>query len=240
MVEKKEAEVEVLEEQQDEEIVDELELPETSQHEMELVLGYREFEIPGKELTVRVYKPSVGIDSKADAAYAREFSRLLQEENPPMTRRQMERELLAKEVWTETDEEELLEKQQAVSATRLKLETEKSKERVSKKKLETLTLDFAKAQEEFLILNGTKQSYFANTIEGLAEECRWMAKIVLCTTKVKSKKEIPLWENVNVLLDEKDAIIMRRVMLEATLYWQGVDANVFDGLPGWDDALYVF
>ena len=185
-----------------------------------------------------MYKPSVGIDSQADSAYVIEFNRLMRSENPPMTRRQMERKLASQEMWTEEDERELLEKQQAVAALRLKLEEERAKARTSKKKLEGMVIDVAQAQQAYLELHGTKQSYFANTLEGLADERRWLMKLVLCTTKmVKETVEEPLWNTIDELLNEKDPLVVRRVMLESTLFWQNVDTSIFDDLPGWDNLV---
>lgn len=222
-------EEEVLEEEVYE---DDIELPETPEAEVELLLGYREFESPDGSFNLRVYKPTIGIEAKADAAYSRDFNTLLRSDDPPLTKRKMEKRLAEIGDWTEEDEEELIGIRNKAIELRRKVDDEKSKKKTSKKKLTELSSEFMDAQLAFYELNTVKNSYFNQTLEGMADEKRWMTKLVLCTKKVDDGQELPLWDSVEDLLNEEDITLARKVLYEATLFWQGVDTSLFDGLPG--------
>jgi len=192
----------------------------------EIVLGYREFEY-NQVGTLRVHALTPKVESEADMAFAKEFNRLLLEDNNLPTISKMEEILREKGFWSDRHDQAYNEATENYRMTLLEFIGEKESENPDPEKVLKLNAKVLEAR----ILLGQKiverDSLFTPTLERQSEGARTKHKLLVCVTHPDGT---PFWKNEEELNNDVRTDLVHQIIKDAFSFWQGYAPDFFGDL----------
>lgn len=190
----------------------------------------REYSGIGK---VRIYHPTLDIDSEVENLYIKEFNKLLMNEDFP-TQNKMERVLKEKGIWTQEDEnqiEKVMERitDLQVEYAQLRRKIQENSGKVTKtviNKMKKLSEQISEKNIELATLSLKKSSLFEGTVENRAQRKALLYKFVKC---VKRENGEQVWENLEEL-GKANGNLVKPMVTDAMKFWRGVDSPLLEGL----------
>lgn len=208
------------------------ELTDVKRAEMELIKDYREIEIDpyGK---IRIYRPTIEDDYQADLVFTDEMNRLLRSNPNIPTQEEQEQMLESRGIWTKAhkDEVERIKEELSELSTELflaKEEYKKNKTSKNKKKITDLNNEYDSLRKQFMKMQSVSSKYFGATVEGRAEEKRFLVRMSSAVKNVDGER---IWSSTEDLAKERDSEPVRRIVYEFIAFLQGVDTQVLAELP---------
>jgi len=200
--------------------------------EIELTKGYRVVDVPPYG-ELHIHKPTIDDDYAADLAYAKEVSRLMDNDPDIPTTEEMELKLEKRGAWTKVDEETLSDLRGEVVEIQTKIVLAKMEYKSSSKldvktKISELTKEYEKIRLVFLKKQATRSRFMSLTLEGRADEKRLIVKMSHCVKYPNGKR---VWKTPEDLKKEKDSEPVGRLVFEFITFTQGVDPRVLEQIP---------
>jgi hypothetical protein len=211
---------ESLETAQEGDVPAEIVMDKSSEIEIELKRGYREFNINGRK--GKIYFPSIGDDLEINHTYSRSYTIYLQIEGL-MLEYELKDIYSKRGVWTEADEEKVTELQNEIDSKKEDIiEANKDEELNELEKMQKV-IELRKEHNalirEINILQSRKQELFSCSIESRAREMAARQRMVCC---VKDNDDKRIWDSILELEEEKDVEFYSKVFRKAILFWSGI------------------
>lgn len=208
------------------------ELTDVKKAEVEIVREYREVEVKpyGK---LHIHRPSIEDDYNADLVYTDEMNRLLMSNPNIPTYEEQEQRLEKRGIWTTFHKEQMndLREELAEISSEIFLVKEEYKSKKTSKlksKIKDLQDKYEALKKEFLKMEGIRSKYFSATVEGRAEEKRFLVRM---SHGVRYPSGDKVWKSPEELAKERDSEPVRRIVYEFIAFLQGVDSQVLAELP---------
>lgn len=191
----------------------------------------KKYPIIGK---VRIYHPTLDVDSEVELCYVSEFNRLMLESSFP-TIRKMEKILEDKGEWTQEDEDKIENITNSITNNRLTIAQirEEFKGTTNKKtsksllnKFKNLSSKINDSYVELASLSLKKSSLFEGTIERRAERKALILKLVRCVKRENGKM---VWNSVEEL-GSFNGEIAKSLITDAIRFWKGVNSPLSESL----------
>lgn len=218
--EEKEEEVELVEEPSEEAALKEA--------EAQLLREYIEKEYPqyGK---VKIYHPTIAVESELDLAFTNEFNKALKENKEMPTYIQLEELLDERGSWTSEHEDKLesfrnIIQDDYVGIAKLRTDKTKHTKKLSNLNIKKFQDHLLKVSKDMSKLIACKSRLFDGTIESMVEKNILKLKMVRCVLDMDDK---PKWSSVEELDKEYGAQLLPLIR-DCSKFWAGMSDPLFD------------
>lgn len=196
--------------------------------EAQILKEYIEKEYPGFG-TVKIYHPTIAIESELDAAFTNEFNKALKEKKDMPTSTQLEEILDERGSWTSEHEDKLDTFRDAIQADYTEIAKLRSKRGKHNKKVTDLNVkkyqdNLLKTSRELSKLIANKSRLFDGTIESMVEKSILKLKLIKCVMNGEGK---PKWKDLNALDGEYGTHLLPLIR-DCSKFWAGMSDPLFD------------
>jgi len=196
--------------------------------EAQILKEYVEKEYPGFG-TVKIYHPTIAIESELDAAFTNEFNKALKENKDMPTVTQLEDLLDERGSWTSEHEDKLDIFRDAIQADYTEIAKLRSKRGKHNKKVTDLNVkkyqdNLLKTSRELSKLIANKSRLFDGTIESMVEKSVLKLKLIKCVMNGEGK---PKWKDLNALDSEYGSFLLPLIR-DCSKFWAGMSDPLFD------------
>ena len=224
-------EVKEKEEVKEEEVVLEEEPSEEAtlkEAEAQILKEYVEKEYPGFG-SVKIYHPTIAIETELDEAFTKEFNTALKENKEMPTTTQLEDLLDERGSWTSEHEDKLDHFRDAIQADYTEIAKLRSKRNKHTKKVTDLNIkkyqdNLLKTSRELSKLIANKSRLFDGTIESMVEKNILKLKLIKCVMNGKDK---PKWKDLSAL-DKEYGTHLLPLIRDCSKFWAGMSDPLFD------------
>lgn len=216
----------------DEEVItEEIEDLEEAKAQTGIILDYIDKEYPtiGE---VRIYHPTLNVESEVEMVYIEEFNKLLMDSDLP-TIRKLEKILQEKGYWTEEDDKEIediitLMTNRQIDVAQIRRQLKKTKTNQTKliNKFKKLTQEIYIIQTDLALATARKSSLFESTIEKRAERMGLLFKITRCVKRLDGSY---VWNTIDELGNDNSQTV-KPLIFDAIKFWRGVSSPLSDDL----------
>ena len=112
------------------------------------------------------------------------------------------------------------------------LESKTDKLRSFGKILLDVSYDFTAKYTELAELLAEKYSYEVNSLENQLNNMTLYYKLTKCALEIKDDAETPLWDSVEILMNDKNISLVQKLLVQAQDFWRAGDVSFFGDLPG--------
>lgn len=222
----------IVQEETVEETVEELDIHEESEDLKNAKAGSgimvqfldREYPVIG---SVRIYHPTLDVDSEVELCYVEQFNLLMEEGKLP-TFNKMEKILKDRGEWTDKDNDEIESiinkignKQIDIAHLRREMKVKKKTSKATTNKFHKLNTDLARLYSELAAIQVRKSSLFQGTIERRAERKALLLKLSRCVKRPED--DSPVW-NTTEDLGNFSSELAKPLIADAMKFWKGVDS----------------
>lgn len=180
-----------------------------------------------KNVELHIYHPTPGDDSIAGTIYSKAHNRLIKDPDL-LTNSQMKKLLEERNLWGKEQEDALQAIRDQMRDIELSVAHMRVKPPYNKATMLRLRTKWFELRDKLQELNLQRESYYSNTVEGLAEEEKIKSKLSLCVKYPDGKK---VWNSITELDQEEDKTNLMTLMQEAVLFWMGLSQEIIRDLP---------
>lgn len=202
--------------------------------EEEIKKGYREIEVKdfrGVDSKIRIYFPNIGQQTEISSYYSQVYNNLFKKNDGLLTRKQMEKMLKQKGIWTDEDEAYIKTLRDSLVDIEVSIMSELRKKDYRESYIKSGQEKYIEKRDELIRTITTREHFFSQTIESKAEEEANMLKLALC---VKFADGTPVWNSLEHLKTSGSDKAILEIITEAQYLWNGLSKEVLQRLPGSD------
>ncbi len=179
--------------------------------------------------TVKIYHPTIAIETELDAAFTKEFNTALKENKEMPTAIQLEELLDERGSWTSEHEDKLDIFRDAIQAEYTEIAKLRSKRNKHNKKGTDLNIkkyqdNLLKTSRDLSKLIAHKSRLFDGTIESMVEKNILKLKLVRCVMNGDDK---PRWKDLSAL-DREYGTHLLPLIRDCSKFWAGMSDPLFD------------
>lgn len=196
--------------------------------EAQILKEYIEKEYPGFG-TVKIYHPTILIETELDAAFTKEFNTALKENKDMPTAIQLEELLDERGSWTSEHEDKLDAFRDAIQAdyteiAKLRSKRDKHNKRGTDLNIKKYQDNLLKTSRDLSKLIAHKSRLFDGTIESMVEKNILKLKLVKCVLNGDGK---PRWKDLSAL-DREYGTHLLPLIRDCSKFWAGMSDPLFD------------